>query len=97
MSTLEKLKKALRIYIVPMSASRAHDWMESHGLLRPSEWRDPRVTVVLLKDQLMDLSPVEGAGVEWVFLPDWKKGRSPDFIQMLWHRVPHIMNACRVS
>lgn len=83
-----ELAHVRRIYIFALTHSRAIDWMEGHGFLRPG-WRDPRVIVAQMREQLLGIH--EARDIHFEFLPDWKKSKSPQFLQEMWARFPIAM------
>lgn len=89
-----ELEKKRRIYIFAATGSRATDWMESHGFLEPGVWRDPRVTIVQVSDQIAMLQ--EGSDIHYEFLPDWKKSKSLAFLQQLWNKLPTVMQKAQM-
>jgi hypothetical protein len=90
MSLKSELCLKRKIYIFAQTASRAIDYMQSHELLRPGEWRDPRVVIVTRHEQLEGVH--EAADVHFFFLDGWRQGKSPEFLHYLWNRLPNVMN-----
>lgn len=90
----DKFKTKTRIYIIGRTPSRCYDWLQGRGYLREG-WRDPRVIVLAVAEQVEGLR--ENPDHAFVFLPEWTQGRAPDFKNMLWARLPHVMQANHVQ
>lgn len=88
MSIKDKLSKKLRIYVIGHNAACCHNWMELHGFLT-KERRDPRVHLLLRTEDVQGIH--ESVDNEFVFLPDWRSGRSAQFLHTLWQAIPNVL------
>ena len=79
MSYKERFLPYRKIYILAHRPARAHDWMIAHGFLVPGVWRDERVEVLCIREQIATLQ--KGDDVAFKFLDRWREGHTPLFLE----------------